>query len=375
MSGLDMPATGNRKFHTGKSADFPARPKNLVFSPRMSVFAPPLRVVGKMNNIRSRFGMALGVALALFPCIALAQTPSRGGGMVSSDAKDLCGKWKIESPYGGSSRVFEFFPDGHLIETSSYSSSQGESTNSYKKSWSVVGNKVLIIGPGQSSNNGQSITIEIPFDLSRLLIVETWESPTSTRTTKMFASREGDSSLPPASASSQRATSAQNPPPKIALSVAPSVKNGREGYYKTQRLSLDISLKNQSLRDSTGPLKVAYWIFGKNSKDTKFFCLFSQGKFDCNLGPSATTREFKQATDPYLNKFYNTPFIIDSSGAFEYEGWIVIVRDSSDRLVLIKATKPEWESQAAKLQGLNTSDAYDLRLDKVDGAHGPYRYY
>ena len=135
------------------------------------------------------------------------------------------------------------------------------------------------------------------------------------------------------------------------------------------------SLKNSSLRDSTGPLKVAYWIFGKNSGDSKLFCMFSQGKFECNLGPSALTREFKHTTDPYLNKFYNSSYVMSSSGSYEYVGWIVIVRDSSDRMVLIKATKTEWESQAAKLQGLNTSDAYDLRLDKVDGEHGPYRYY
>ena len=319
--------------------------------------------------------MVLGVALALFPCIALTQAPSKGGGMVSSDAKDLCGKWKVESSYGDISRFFEFFPDGRLVETSSYSSSRGETTNSYKKNWSVVGNKVLVVGPGQSGTNGQSITIEIPFDLSRLQIMETWDSPTSTRTTKMVASREGASSLPPASPATQRATSAQSQLPKIDVSVLPSVKTATKDYYKTQRLSLDISLKNSSLRDSTGPLKVAYWIFGKNSGDSKLFCMFSQGKFECNLGPSNLTREFKHTTEPYLNKFYNSSYVMSSSGSYEYAGWIVIVRDSSDRMVLIKATKTEWESQAAKLQGLNTSDAYDLRLDKVDGEHGPYRYY
>ena len=329
-----------------------------------------------MKDTRSRFGVAL--VLALFPLVSLAQTNSGVGGTSSSDPMSLCGKWKVENPQGyssDSSRFFEFFPDGRVVETSIYNGSQGESTNSYKKSWSVVGNKVLIVGSGQSSNNGQSITIEIPFDLSRLLIMETWDSPTSTRTTKMFAKREGASSLPPASAVSQPATSVQNPPPKIDVTVIPSVKSGSEGYYKTQRLSLGISLKNQSLRDSTGPLKVAYWIFGKNSSDAKLFCLFSQGNFECNLGPTALNREFKQSTEPYLNKFYNSSYVISSSGAYGYEGWIVTVSDSNNRLVLIKATKPEWERQAAKLQHLNTGNAYDLRLDKVDGAHGPYHYY
>lgn len=322
--------------------------------------------------------MALGSLLAIPPVLSPAQTTAITGGAVSSNPMDLCGKWKIENPDGystRSSRFFEFFPDGRLVETNTYSSSQGETINSYKKFWKVVGNKILIAGSGEFGNSGQSITIEIPFDLARLQIVETWDSSTSTRMTKMFAVREGGSGVPTASAALQPAASARSPMPKIDVSVVPSIKNDREGYYKTQRLALGILLKNPSVRDSTGLLKVGYWIFGKNSGDSKLFCLFSQGRFECDLGPTASNREFKQTTDTYLNKFYNPSYVSSSSGTYAYEGWIITVSDSENRLVLIKASKPEWERQAAKLQGLNTNNAYDLRLDKIDGASGPYRYY
>ena len=330
-----------------------------------------------MKMSRSGFGMALFVALALSPIVSLAEPIPAGGAEGSFNAKDLCGKWKVETPDGSSSnssRIFEFFPDGRLLETSSHTTSQGESTNTYKKTWTVVGNNVLIAGPGQTENNGPSLTIEIPFDLTRLQIRETWDSPTSTRTTKMFAVREGSPILPASSVPSQPAASTQNPPPKPALTVTPSVKNDREGYYKTERISIGISLKNPSLRDSSGPLKVSYWILGKNCSDTKLFCLFTQGKFECDLGTNATNREVKQTTAPFLNKFYNYSGY-SSSGDYAYEGWIVVVRDSDDRMVLIKATKPEWERQAEKLQALDTQGAFNLRLDKMEGAHGPYHYY
>lgn len=64
-----------------------------------------------------------------------------------------------------------------------------------------------------------------------------------------------------------------------------------------------------------------------------------------------------------------------SSGDYAYEGWVIVVKDSDDRTVLIKATKPEWERQAEKLQNLDTHSAFNLRLDKMEGAHGPYHYY
>jgi hypothetical protein len=332
-----------------------------------------------MKSIRIRFGATPMLALALFHSVSVAQTTA-GGGASSSNPNDLCGKWKVETPGGystDSSRFFEFFPDGRLLETTTYNGPQGESTHTYKKSWSVVGNKVLIVRSGQSSDNGQSITVEIPFDLSRLQIVETWESPNSTRSTKMFAVREGGSREPPAAVRSQLATPAPPARPsdllsKLDLAVSPSTRDSHENYYKIQRIALSISLRNPSLRDATGPLTVSYWIFGKsNGKSVRQFCVFAKGRFDCSLGTNSSSREFKTTTEQYQNKHYDTTSVISSETYYDYSGWIVAVSDPSGKIAIIKSNNPAWEREEAKLPALESGSVYDLQLGKVQGA----RYY
>jgi len=321
--------------------------------------------------------MHMKMSLFLFTTLALAALcPARSQAQTSSIAEDLIGRWRVETPegYSGrSSRIFEFFPDGRVVETSSYSTSSGESTNAYKKTWKVVGSQVVITRLGDTGGNGQSIAIDIPFDLARVQIVETWETPTSTRTTKMFALRDSPTAPSDAHDAAQPAASGASPQVKVEGAVVPSVKSDRDGYYKTERISLGISVRNSSLREATGPLKISYWIFGKSSGDSKFICLFSRGSIECDLGTNATNREFKTSTTPYLNKFYDPSRVISSSDYFEYHGWAITVNDPSGRLVLVKANKPEWERQATKLESLDTSRVYNIRLDHIPGARPPYR--
>jgi len=138
---------------------------------------------------------------------------------------------------------------------------------------------------------------------------------------------------------------------------------------KTERISLQVSLKNPSLRESTGPLTINYWLIGKNLRDAKQFCLLTKGVLTCNLGTDFSSREFKQTTDPYLHKYY----YYSSSGSYEYDGWIVTITTPSGETVLTKASKSEWERQSTKVSALERGRVYDLRLDPVEG--GSVYYY
>jgi len=284
---------------------------------------------------------------------------------------DLCGKWAIRSEGSRSERTFEFFPDGQVTETIMYTSSSGETTETYQKLWKIQGDKIFISPKSTDGNSNQSIFIDLPFDTSNLQITEVWMSASSTRQSKLFAER----TEAPKSSSGLAVPAATPPPPsavltKLGISVNPSTKNSTQDYYKIQRISLNITLKNACLRESTGLINVSYWILGKNVSDSKQFCVFSKGKFDCSLGSSISDREFKRSTDTYLNKYYS----YFSSGGFEYAGWIVAVSDSSGNIAVIKASKPEWERQGDKLPGLEVDNVYDLPLNKVNGARVP-RYY
>jgi len=125
------------------------------------------------------------------------------------------------------------------------------------------------------------------------------------------------------------------------------------------------------MRESTGIFTVSYWILGKNTSDSKQFCVFSKGKFDCSLGSSATDRELKRSTETYLNKYYT----FTASGSFEYAGWIIAVSDPSGAVALVKASKSQWEGLSEKLPTLEAWKVYDLQLNKIEGAYVPrYAY-
>lgn len=291
---------------------------------------------------------------------------------LSANALDLCGKWAIQSNGSSMERTFEFFPDGRVTEVSTYISSRGETTETYDKLWKIEGDKVVIVPKGSDDPSSHSIFIDLPFDVSRLQISELWTSSSSRRQTKMVAVRvEAPPSRPTPVPPVQSATppSSATSLSKLNVSVSPSAKNSSEGYYKIQRLSLNITLKNQSMRESTGLMSVSYWILGKSIRDSKQFCVFSKGKFDCSLGSSATDRELKRSTETYLNKYYVY------SESFEYVGWIVAVSDPSGAVALVKASKPQWERLSDKLPTLEAYTAYDIQLDKIEGAYVPrYSY-
>lgn len=287
---------------------------------------------------------------------------------LSFNILDLCGKWKVK----GSGRTFEFFADGSATDTTTFSNSTGETTESRKKQWKIAGNKVLITEINSNASSIPTLSIEIPFDPAKLQITESNESATSSRSTKMFATKQTPTvpKNPVAPGPKGPITTPSGPDflSNLTINAIPLVKPDREGYLKTERISLQVTIKNPSLRESTGPLTVNYWLIGKNVRDPKQFCLLNKGSFPCNLGTDFSSRELKQTTDPYLNKWYYY-----SSGSYEFEGWIITVTTPSKETVLTKASKSEWERQSSKVSSLERGRVYDLRLDRLEG--GSVNYY
>gem|GEM_PF-3027785 len=334
---------------------------------------PPARILRVALSAAVFFSAMEAPAQDEAPPVPSQNPPSENPSpQLSSNALDLCGKWKVESNGSSSERTFEFFSDGRATDTLAYKSSSGESVQTYHKVWKIEGFKVLILPKGDvvsSPSSSQSIFIEIPFDTARLQITEIYQHSSYTRQTKMVAVR---TEMPPPQPSGAPASIETPPPPgspasKPVVAVVPSIKNSSEGYYKIQRIALNIALKNSSMKGSTGPLKVSYWVLGKNTRDSKQFCVFSKGQFDCTLGSGVADREFKRTTETYLNKYYS----YSSSGSFEYAGWIVTVADPAGSVILVKANKPQWEKLEDKLPALEPRKVYDLELNKTEGAYVP----
>lgn len=330
-----------------------------------------------------------GLAAAIFVGIAIFSTCSAAdlaGDFSSSALRDLVGTWTVEqgesmSRSGGRySRSFEFLPDGTVFETTSYpTSGGGTSTQRRKRGWTAQPDKVVVADLGGAGTCGSNtVEIAVPFDKNRMALVETYNSQDSTHTTTMFATMTAPPAtpggVPPSGSQVPDAAARPTQPPstKILLSVTPSVKNSTEGYYKIQKLSLTITLKNTDLKVPSGPLAVNFWILGKQGQGGKQFCLLKSGNFSTTLGTDFSNRETKTATEPTVNKLYNPAFVISSSGYAEYEGWIVAVKNSAGQLVAVKASKPDWERQLEKAAVLERGAVYDLKLNKLEGVRSYY---
>jgi len=251
----------------------------------------------------------------------------------------------------------------------------GTSTQRRKRGWTAQPDKVVVADLGGAGTGGSNtVEIAVPFDKNRLALVEIYNSQNSTRTTTMFATMTAPLSppggVPPSGSQVPDAAARPTQPPstKILLSVTPSVKNSTEGYYKIQKLSLTITLKNTDLKVLSGPLAVNFWILGKQGQGGKQFCLLKSGNFSTTLGTDFSNRETKTATEPMMNRFYS----YSSCHYAEYEGWIVVVKNSSGQLVAVKASKPDWERQLERAATLERGVVYDLKLNKLDGMRSYY---
>lgn len=327
--------------------------------------------MGRLSNMMPSPRILTVTLLAIVSLLSMCVAQEASERTASFNVQDLFGIWAV----GGdgrrpSSRSFEFLPDGTVFDTQQFSSSGGggKTTERRRRSWILQQDKVVISDTNTSGQSGNPVVeISIPFDKNRLELREVSTSADSTRTTTMFATMAAPSSAPP---HGNTPAADSSTPVKLQLTVSPSVKTTTDGYYKVQKMSLVVTLKNSDLKNATGPLTVSYWILGKTTNDAKQFCLLKNGSFTCSLGFELSSRELKKVTEPVANRFY--AYSYGSSSYSEYEGWLVVVKNSANQVIAVKSNKPEWEHQFEKASRLQRGDVYNFHLDKMDGMHVYY---
>lgn len=279
----------------------------------------------------------------------------------SLGVSSFCGVWEIKSASSYETRRLEIQPNGSVTETTTYKSPTSETSEVQRKVWRRVGEQVRITRTGDEVPSGQTMTIDLPNDPNQTIITETWVYETSTRTNRLVARRVEASSEGVA-----KSVAPNSELSKLKVAVMPKIDKAAEGYYKIERISLAISLLNPSVRAATGPLTIKYWVIGRNIMDPKQYFLLTDGRSTCALGCTSQDREFKFNSDPFMNRYY-----ADSSG-YKYEGWIIVIKDAGNRIVLIKSNKPDWERLVDKVEMLDNSASFDARLNKLKGGFMRY---
>lgn len=155
-------------------------------------------------------------------------------------------------------------------------------------------------------------------------------------------------------ANAQITGNAPSKPMRLQVSVTPA-KNQRnvKGFYeddKTQRISLNIDLKNpENVRALTGG-KATILVFASDVRDPNEFIVILKEEFEVTLAPfKSTSYETKSAK-----------LVFDDDGyryGQKYAGYVLVIKDASGSIILIDG-KPSFAEK-------NTENALKLTVDDV----------
>lgn len=300
--------------------------------------------------------------------------------VLSSNPKDLVGVWEVwgrTSRSEAPTRRFEFLPDGTAYDTWFFRTSDGDSSERRRRDWKQVADRILITGASSS----QTVEIRVPFDLNNLELTEITTNTDSTRTTTMKASRASEASsndqARPQSHANQNLVSSDTEAElddeplseRITSKVAISKQSRKDNWYQNENVSLNITLRNTDLKLPTGPLKLEFWILAKNLENTRQVGVLQKSALDAAMGVGLSDKEFKAATDPIMNRFYNYS---NYRNGFEANGWIIRVTNRKGKIVALEASRPEWKRSSEALDKLEKGRVYTNDLKLIEGDRMPY---
>lgn len=146
---------------------------------------------------------------------------------------------------------------------------------------------------------------------------------------------------------------------RLLVSVTPA-KNQRnvKGYYeddKTQRISLNIDLKNpENVRALTGG-KAAILVFASDVRDPNEFIVILKEEFEVSLAPfKSTTYETKSAKLVFDNDGYRY--------GQKYAGYVLVVKDAAGSIILIEGKPSFAEKNVEDALKLNVDDVFDKKF-------------
>ena len=127
---------------------------------------------------------------------------------------------------------------------------------------------------------------------------------------------------------------------------------------KTDRIAFTVKLANADTAAGFSDCKGEFYIFAQNILNPKSYRLLSKEDFAFSLPPRGThefsTAEAVTQYDPTGARF----------GA-KYEGWAMVIRDKSDKIIMKRGTPPAWLAAADKLKTLAVKSSYEHDLKPV----------
>ena len=130
---------------------------------------------------------------------------------------------------------------------------------------------------------------------------------------------------------------------------------------KTDRIAFAVKFANLDTVSGFSDCKAEFYIFAQHILNPKAFLLLLKENFSFSL-PALGTHQF--STGEAVTKY-------DTTGArfgAKYEGWVLVVRDKSDKILMTKASPPSWLPVADKLKTLTVDSSYGHDLKPMNSS-------
>lgn len=147
---------------------------------------------------------------------------------------------------------------------------------------------------------------------------------------------------------------------KIEVTTSkPSDIKGGDFDDKMQKIVVRLKFTNIDTRQSYANYTATVSAFGQSTVDRTVSKVLMQESFPVTLAPR---RLIEHECKPVSTQF-------DKTGAkfgYFYDGWILVVKDASGNIILVKSTSPSLEKLTDKVDKLEKDKCYDRSLSLVD---------
>jgi len=127
---------------------------------------------------------------------------------------------------------------------------------------------------------------------------------------------------------------------------------------KTDRITFTVKLTNLDTKAAFNDCKGEFYVWAQAIVNKKAYQLLSADKFTFSLAPRGV--HSLESTEG-ITKFDTTGVRFGA----KYDGWVLVVRDSTNKVLLRKASSPAWLTVADEMGELKVQGYYDRNLKMV----------
>ena len=131
-------------------------------------------------------------------------------------------------------------------------------------------------------------------------------------------------------------------------------------------ITCKLKIKMSGAKSYDGALKAYMYVIGEsNSENTYILCDKSEFEFKFERGKESV----------FMSNMFT---LYDSSSinyGAEYKGYLVLIKDESDKTILVKASSTEFDEKRSLITGFKKGDYFNPKSYKVVENHSQYTYY